>query len=66
MGKFLNSEELRQWAHRCLAQARETSNELERHRLTKMHEGLMEMAHAQDWLDGRLPRAAAAGTGTLQ
>jgi len=66
MGKFLSSEELRQWAERCLAQAGETTNDLERHRLRKMHEGLMEMAHTQDWLDGRLPREAVSVSGALQ
>ena len=66
MGKFLTGEELRQWAQRCLTQSRETTNDIDRHRLKKMHEGLMEMAHTQDWLDGRLPQEAAGVSGTLQ
>ncbi|HKY10217.1 MAG TPA: hypothetical protein VJQ55_18355 [Candidatus Binatia bacterium] len=45
---------LRRWAMECAAKADDPSiTPAERKRLLKMREALLDLANAQDWLDGR-------------
>ena len=47
---------LRRWAIQCAAVADEpTTKPEERERLLKMHAALLDLVHAQEWLDGRKP-----------
>lgn len=48
----LTSDQLREWAERCLANA-QGKVEQECNRLSAMYEALIELAATQDWLEGR-------------
>ena len=49
---------LRHWAMQCFAAARDPhASGSERERLLTMQKALLELADAQDWLDGKQPPA---------
>lgn len=53
MNTNLTSAQLRQWATRCDARRKDPMISGDEHeRLTRMRDGLLAVAEAQDWLDG--------------
>jgi hypothetical protein len=51
---FLTADELKQWAAKCEQEANQVRlSREERFRLLKMRRALLELAHQQDWLDGK-------------
>lgn len=56
-----SASELRRWAMQCSAQATSTrTNGDERDRLLKMRDALLDLAEADDWLQGRPEHPGAA------
>ena len=51
---FRTASELRQWAERCAAAIAATTDEIERRRLLAMRQALIDLAQAEDWLQGRI------------
>jgi hypothetical protein len=57
---------LRRWAMQCFAAARDPhASGSERERLLTMQKALLELADAQDWLDGKQPPAMCEQAGFL-
>jgi hypothetical protein len=55
MNPYLTGEQLRQWASKCLQEAKAVASEEERIWLQSMYDGLLDVAATQDWLEGRSP-----------
>jgi hypothetical protein len=51
--------ELRKWAARCAAQAKETRSIPDRARLLAMRDALLDLADNEDWLSGKVPLVPA-------
>jgi hypothetical protein len=54
LAPFRTAYELRQWAQRCADAIAATSDEIERRRLLAMRQALIDLAKAEDWLQGRI------------
>jgi hypothetical protein len=59
MNTNLSSAELRQWAAQCEMRLKDPLISGDEHeRLTRMRDGLIAVAEAQDWLDGAAMKKA--------